>query len=96
MILYCFKFRKPTASPFPESLCKYDIQAKEARNMKNNGQTPCWKKFLFASNTGYSFVVNDHSYHSVNIVGKATGVRQTILVNWYDQMVGSLKRHVTG
>lgn len=43
-------------------------------------------KFLYASNTGYSFVVNDISYHSVNNVGRRQGYRQTIMFNWYDQV----------
>lgn len=63
----------------------------QARDVKHNGKAVCLKKFMFASNSGYSFVVNKHSYHSVDTVTKSSGVRQTILVNWYDQMLASSK-----
>jgi hypothetical protein len=29
--------------------------------------------------------VHDTSYHSVDGVGKAVGLRKTVLVNWYDR-----------
>eukprot|EP00976_Prorocentrum_cordatum_P097246 1190915-Prorocentrum_minimum.AAC.1 len=64
------------------------------RDVEKNAAAPCQKKFLFASNTGYAFVVSDHSYHSVEtVVGKnrglwgAKGLRRTIIANWYDQPV---------
>ena len=65
----------------------------QLRDVKKNAAAPCVKKFLFASNTGYAFVVNNHSYHSVETVeGKrhlwgSKGLRRTIIANWYDQAV---------
>jgi len=70
--------------------CLHTPKQFEQRDLIKNGVAPCMKKFMFGSNTGYSFVVSDHSYHSVDTVGKHRGVRNTILVNWYDQMKGNI------
>eukprot|EP00242_Pyramimonas_sp_CCMP2087_P009320 CAMPEP_0198210212 /NCGR_PEP_ID=MMETSP1445-20131203/19960_1 /TAXON_ID=36898 /ORGANISM="Pyramimonas sp., Strain CCMP2087" /LENGTH=322 /DNA_ID=CAMNT_0043884213 /DNA_START=36 /DNA_END=1004 /DNA_ORIENTATION=- len=69
--------------------CLHTNKQYQQRDLSKNGVAPCLKKFMFGSNTGYSFVVNDHSYHSVDTVGKHHGVRNTILVNWYDQKTSS-------
>jgi len=69
--------------------CLHTQAQYDARDLKNNGVAKCHAKFKFASNTGYSFVVNDLSYHSVDTVGKQKGVRNTIMVNWFDQKTAS-------
>jgi len=66
--------------------CLHTSTQYQARDLKKNGEGVCMAKFLYASNTGYSFVVNDISYHSVNNVGRRQGYRQTIMFNWYDQV----------
>mmetsp|Transcript_15018 Transcript_15018/g.32267 ORF Transcript_15018/g.32267 Transcript_15018/m.32267 type:complete len:268 (-) Transcript_15018:25-828(-) len=74
--------------------CIHTSEQYQARDVKKNAAAPCLKKFLFASNTGYAFVVNNHSYHSVEtVVSKhhslwsKKGLRRTIIANWYDQPV---------
>jgi len=55
------------------------------RDLTQNGRAPCEKKFQFLANSAYSFTVHAGSYHSVDGVGQAGGVRRSVLVNWYDQ-----------
>ena len=65
--------------------CVHTKQQYHARDFKHNGKAPCEKKFQFLANSAYSFTVHDTSYHSVDGVGKAVGLRKTVLVNWYDK-----------
>ena len=52
----------------------------EARDTRRggNGKAPCERKFRFSPNSAYSFTVHDASYHSVDGVGKAVGLRKTV------------------
>ena len=65
--------------------CVHTTQQYRMRDFKKNGKAPCEKKFQFLPNSAYSFTVHDTSYHSVDGVGKAVGLRKTVLVNWYDR-----------
>lgn len=65
--------------------CVHTAQQYRARDPKKNGKATCERKFQFLANSAYSFTVHGTSYHSVDGVGKAVGLRKTVLVNWYDQ-----------
>mmetsp|Transcript_4726 Transcript_4726/g.11741 ORF Transcript_4726/g.11741 Transcript_4726/m.11741 type:complete len:339 (-) Transcript_4726:30-1046(-) len=68
--------------------CVHTKDQYRARDFKSNGRAPCEKKFSFLPNSAYSFTVHAGSYHSVDGVGKAVGLRKSVLVNWYDQDIG--------
>lgn len=76
--------RRPVKYMFPEFCTAHTT----ARDFKSNGRAPCEKKFSFLPNSAYSFTVHAGSYHSVDGVGKAVGLRKSVLVNWYDQDIG--------
>jgi hypothetical protein len=71
------------ATVYDFGTCLHTPAQYKSRDLRRNGEAPCARKFKFASNTGYSFPVSEKSFHSVNTVSKRSGVRQTILVNWY-------------
>ena len=77
-------------STYDFGTCLHSVEQYLTRDKKHNGASECLHKFRFDENTGYSFVVGDKSYQSVNTVDADQKYhRNTILVNWYRDVGGT-------
>ena len=79
-----FYFPVSNASFWDYGTCVHTRQQQARRDVKKDEEGDCWAKFMYAQNSGYSFYISRHSYHSSpnsRVFNK--GDRRTMLVNWY-------------
>jgi len=79
-----FYFPVSNASYWDYGTCVHTQQQQARRDVRKDEEGDCWAKFAYQPNSGYSFFISRHSYHSSpnsRVVNK--GDRRTMLVNWY-------------
>mmetsp|Transcript_51123 Transcript_51123/g.95243 ORF Transcript_51123/g.95243 Transcript_51123/m.95243 type:complete len:100 (-) Transcript_51123:144-443(-) len=78
-----FFFPQTSDAMYHYGTCVHTPEQYVNRDKKCNGCAPCYKKFMFQANSGYTFPVHNSSYHSAPGVMKKLGERRTTLLNWY-------------
>ena len=79
-----FYFPVSNASFWDYGTCVHTRAQQARRDVKKDEEGDCWAKFAYQPNSGYSFYISRHSYHSSpNSRVFNNGDRRTMLVNWY-------------